>query len=304
MGECWYCGRQVLLKDEEVRCDNCQKVVRYWCWSCKTPFDVQKENKDKTKECGVCGFFICPSCGECGENCDKKEWYKKIREILAPEVNHSNTPNFSEKLEKIGRVIEDIKITKEQKKCEFGVPMSYANHRVKILLARAKEKYAMKNELDYQRFKKELEKIEQMPHLQERTVNQLREEGTYGQETRDALNAAVCMGLMEVFEVDDEKTKRKFSVWRRRCDKEQCPHLNTNNLVVTYCRKCKKSDFDKTQEYCTRCYYQKDIRKNGELIHNKGDPFPLYKKLSDVSTCNLKRMYFKKRDKIGVTTDI
>ena len=68
MGKCINCGKEINLKEGEVNCPSCGQPP-YKCWNCN-------ENiTGETKECSVCNFFICPSCGCCGKEC-------KIQEIL------------------------------------------------------------------------------------------------------------------------------------------------------------------------------------------------------------------------------
>ncbi len=54
IGGCWKCKTQLTLKDEEVQCDKCKTLIRWWCNSCKQPFDiVDKETNKKLIECKV-----------------------------------------------------------------------------------------------------------------------------------------------------------------------------------------------------------------------------------------------------------
>lgn len=283
MGTCYNCNSEITLKDEETRCDSCGKIVRYWCQNCKQPFDVEKENKDKIKECLTCGFFVCPNCGECGEYCQKKEWIQTIKKIFSPEINYLSVPNLEEKLKKIIQYIEEIKIGKVQTTCPLGVPKSYAKNRIKLCLARM-EGYAAKNTQDIINFKERLKHIEDMPIDYKFTISQEKEEGSYGQELRDVCNFCICSGELKVEEIKD-KEDNKGLLWTR-INNPPCPNLEKGDVTFKKCNKCNKK-FSKELDYCPECIISKGP--------NKGKSPILILKTTNKDVCQLNRGLFEKR---------
>jgi len=279
MGKCWKCGKEVTLKEEETRCDDCGEILRYWCHNCTEPFDIEDENsKEKIVECKVCGFFICPNCGVCGDNCQKKEWFKNIKEIM--ESNFE----FNIKLNKICDLIEQIKIGKERRLCDNNVSISYAKNRIKSCICRT-QGYRVKNIADKEKFSERLQKVLEIPIEKEMTVEEFRESGSYGQEWRDILNTSVCYGWIEVI-YKKNKQGDEYALYKR-IDKNPCKFLDEKNLFTKFCNKCKKS-FDISEEYCDKCVYVKNTNK-----HIEGEKYGLKLKISNKDICQLPRSEFK-----------
>jgi len=289
MGKCWNCEKYITLNDFETKCDECKKVVNYCCWYCKEWFSIfDEEEEEKRKECGVCGFFVCPSCGSCGTDCQKDQWQSTITEILAPEIGFHNIPNLQKKINKILSFIEDIKISKDQRKCFNGVPISYAKNRIKSCVARMMG-YRVKNEGDMEKFNERLEEIMNLDLGTEITINKAREEGSYGQEYRDVFNYCICLGKLKKQMVsriiDGEKNQYESY---RRVEDGTCQYLEITNIIFKQCPKCKEQyPRSSPQEYCYAC----GVYKKGK---DKGQPPKLRLKLSNKDTCQLNRGSFEK----------
>lgn len=281
MGSCYNCGTEFTLKKEEIKCDNCGEIVNYPCWNCKQWIDISKTNLCKT-----CGFYYCYNCGVCGENCQKSYWCINLMEILGVNINQ-------DKLQKILDLIEEIKIGKDRRICPRGVSISYAKGRIKSCMVRMKG-YRIKNPKDQQMFNKRVEEVLDKPLGYKFTVNQSRENGSYGQEYRDVFNLCICIGKLEKKKIkkkiEDKEVEYEFF---ERCEKGQCPKLNLNKLIIKVCKnpKCKIKQFPLSQTHCCspECRYKK-----GE---KKGEFFPLKLKISNKDICQLNRGDFKKDGK-------
>jgi len=275
---CYDCGTEFTLKDEEIKCDTCGKIVNYPCWNCKRWFSI-----DKTKRCKTCGFFVCTNCGLCGENCQKVYWLVRLKEILGIEISE-------EKFQKLLDVIEEIKIGKERRCCPHGVSISYAKGRIKSCIVRMKG-YRIKNSQDQKRFIERVEEVGDIPLGKQLTVNQSREDGSYGQEYRDVFNYCICIGKLE-----KKKIKKKvgdeiieYEVFER-CEKGDCKMLDLNKLIIKVCTnpKCEIKEFPLSQKECCspKCRYKKG--------NKKGQFYPLKLKISNKDICQLNRGDFKK----------
>lgn len=288
MGICWYCLKEITLKQEDVKCDNCGKVVNYPCHNCKEWFSIYNEKiKTKIDQCAVCGFYPCPKCGYCGKDCMRDEWQTEINKILAPEITYSNTPTLQNKINKLLAYIESIKISHDKKTCPKGVPITYAKGRIKTCIARMKG-YRVRDNFDLDKFKKRVEEIGDVDLGEILTINQSREDGSYGQEYRDAFNYCICLGKLKLQEVtkiiDGEEVK--FIAYRRT-ENGTCPHLDIKEILFKQCPKCKKIyPLNSPLENCN-CYTYKKGKKVGQSPKLKI-------KLTNKDTCQLNRNQFVK----------
>ncbi len=274
MGSCYNCGTQVTLKEEDIKCDVCGETLRYWCNNCKEPFDViNEETKEKLKECSVCGFFYCPNCRICSDSCEKGNWISEIKKIFGEKqlvLYEEDT------LIKLVKLIEEIKVGKERRTCEFGVPITYAKNRIKSLLVRMRG-YRVKNLNDQQAFEKRYEDVMDKDIGATMTISQIREDGTYGQEYRDAFNLAICLGKLKAT-IRINKEGKEYWIYERT-QQDKCPHLNQENLIIDVCKKCGKKSCN--------CEYQKKEKK--------GQAYGKKTKISTKDICQLPRGSFKKK---------
>ena len=122
------------------------------------------------------------------------------------------------------------------------------------------------------------------------TVNQSREEGSYGQEYRDVFNYLVCRGKLKkqkvIKEIDGEK--KEMRVWRR-IENGQCPYLDLKDLIVKSCPKCKTPYPLEAIE----CFKEECKIKQGK---NKGQLRKLKLKISTKDICQLNRGLFIKEE--------
>lgn len=292
MSKCWNCGSEITLKEEDVKCDNCGKIVNFSCNYCHKWFSIYNEQiKEKIKECGVCGYFVCPNCGTCSQDCQKELWQTEITKILSPEITYLTFPSLQKKINRILEYIEEIKLNKEQVVCpERKVSITYAKNRIKSCIVRT-EGYRCKNLLDIQKFKERIKEIMDVELGTQLTINQSREEGSYGQEYRDVFNLCICQGILkkEIIKKRIESELKEIEVWRR-VEIGRCPNLDLVDLIIKVCPnpKCKIHQFPLEVEYCSECIYQKGDKK--------GQPYKLKLKISNKDICKLNRGLFKKED--------
>ncbi|HKL23977.1 MAG TPA: hypothetical protein VJ912_01445 [Candidatus Nanoarchaeia archaeon] len=285
MGTCWNCETELSLQENQTKCDNCGQVVYYKCNACKEEFLVEdKESKKKLEECKLCGFFKCPHCGTCYDGCKKFSWQKQILKILSQKIPLGQYPELPQLAKQITDYLENEKTSIERKNCpERNVPISYAKGRIKSLLAKF-EDYRVKDSEDREAFLKRINELKRLSLGETATISTFRETGSYGQEYRDAFNLLVCLGK---FEIKQEKKKDSDETYDLfvRCDKEPCPYLIKENLVISYCPKCKKI-YSKEKKYCDNC----PPKTKGK---NKGQLWELKKRLNNKDTCQMYRGYFK-----------
>jgi len=289
MGTCWNCGTQITLKNEEVKCDNCKKVINYCCNYCKEWFSLYDESSNlKIKECKVCGYFICPKCGTCSQNCLKEIWQNEITKILSPEINYQNTPKLQLKINRILDFIESIKINHEQITCpNRKVSITYAKNRIKSCFVRILG-YKCRDKKDLDKFKERFEEISNVNLGTQLTINQIREEGSYGQEYRDVFNLCVCLGKLkkQIARKTIDGEEIEFECWRR-VEEGPCQLFDAKELMKKKCPKCKEK-YDIEKEYCIN---EKCIYKKGKLT---GQNRKLKLSISNKDICQLNRGGFKK----------
>lgn len=278
MSNCYNCGTEFTLKEEEVKCDSCGNIVNFPCHNCKQWFSVMNEDGSPIQQCKACGFYSCPNCGVCGTNCQKESWAIILREII-PTIT-------SEQQRKLLEFIEDIKLNKNQLNCPQGVPISYAKSRIKSCIARMMG-YRIKSQIDLEKFKQRVDEVRESEIGKKYTVNRSREAGSYGQEWRDVFNYCVCLGELGKKKVKIEDKEYDCFI---RCEKGMCKMLNATKLVIKVCTnpKCKIKEFPLSQEYCCYCKYKKG--------NKAGQFYKLKIKLNNKDTCQLNRNDFKKEE--------
>lgn len=281
MGTCHNCNTQVTLKDGESKCDNCKEVLRYCCHQCNNWFFIRDQNQNKLKECKVCGFFYCPLCGICGPDCAKSIWRERLNTI--------NPKLQATQISDVIKLLEEIKYGKENVNCLNLVPITYAKTKIKSLFARM-DGFKTKSEKDTEAFKRRVMDILDKPLGWKMNVNELRENGSYGQEYRDALNIGICTGEIKA-NIIRKEDGRKYIEYER-IQEPPCNYLvKIGDLIINHCSKC-QSVFEKEELFCNRCVYKKG--------KNKGQPLKLKKRLSNIDSCKFPRNDFKKiKDEVG-----
>ena len=258
MGTCWNCNTELTLGDERTKCDSCGSIIYYKCNSCKEEFEVEDEKtKKKLKICKLCGYFICPNCKVCSWSCPRYEWEKEILKILRPEITQGSVPNLLDKIREIVNYFEKEKGGQERRVCpERGVLISYAKSRIKSLLAKA-EGFKVKDEVDRDAFIKRLDEVTEKEIGTELKISDVREDGSYGQEYRDAFNLLVCLGKLEIvkksFEKDGEIIEYDSYV---RCEKGTCHLLSKEDLIINECKNLKhrgSKRFPLEVTHCSTC---------------------------------------------------
>lgn len=269
MGTCFNCKKEISLKDGEVNCPSCGEPP-YQCWNCKA--DITGE----TEECPVCNFFVCPSCGVCSKDCILPELIIATREMRHREM--------------VEYIYSSIK-TPDRRTCHQGIPISYAHGKLKNMALRLKG-FRVKNKEDAEAFEKRFEKIEGFPINKTWVISQEKEDGEYGIEFREVSNLAVCMGMAkkETIEKKNSESKiiNKYELFTR-IDIEPCNNRNWDDLISSYCYKCKQP-FERGVPYCPTCIYEKG--------KDKGQPVKLFERKSKVHFCQLNRKDFIKNKEV------
>jgi len=274
MGTCHTCGKQVTLQEDQTKCGDCGSIIYYRCWNCKNEFDTVNDKGNKRKECKICGYFYCPHCNVCGEDCGKNEWVSILKKTF---------PTASEEQYKIIiDFFEEIKTSKERKMCHKNIPITYAKNRIKSLLGRM-EGFRVKNEVDQEAFIQRIDKITDKSIGTKLIINRIRENGSYGQEYRDAFNLLVCLGKLSLnwIKKEDGESYAEYT----RIDGVPCSYLNLKNLIFYECPKC-KTKYSKDVISCQNCTYKKG-KRIGEYYKIKG-------RLNNSHTCQMYRGDFKK----------
>lgn len=276
MGTCWNCQTQVTLTPEQTKCDNCGEILVYRCNNCKEEFLVE-DKEHKLKECKLCGYFYCPHCGVCSWKCKKYNWQTEIMKILAPEFSFMKYPVLEDKIKRIISYLENEKVSNERKECIRNVPITYAKGRIKSLLFRS-EGFGIKNENDRQAFVKRMNEIGTVDIGTKLTISKIRENGSYGQEYRDAFNLLVCLGKLKItWQIN--KDGIEYALYER-VEEAPCQFLAREDLVINECPRCKEK-YPRGIEFCDKC-----IKKSGK---NKGEPFKLKERRNNCDTCQMYR---------------
>jgi len=285
-GGCWKCGKQLKLDDEQTNCDNCSSLIKWKCNSCHEIFEIRdKELNKKLKECKICGFFICPHCGVCYWNCDKFKWQKEILNILKKTIPIGEYPSLIHRVDEIVEYVESIKTSIDRKTCIRDVPISYSKGKIKGLAARA-EGFRIKNPEDMNRFKSRIKDGTDLEIGREITVEKIREDGSYGQEYRDAFNMLVCLGKLKIKWLKNKEDKEYCVFVREECG--ICKFFDNDNLIVKYCPKCKKV-YNRNKLSCdNNCVWSKG--------KNKKEIVELKERLNNCDTCQMYRGNFKKKN--------
>ena len=282
-GGCWKCGTQFHLGEEDTRCPNCNEVVRWNCNSCHQEFKiVDKVSKKKLVDCKVCGYTKCPYCGTCSVVCDKNKWTLEITDIITKHIPDGDYPDLPDGVKKIISYIEDIKATRERKTCFNGMPISYSKGNIKRLMLKM-DGFRVRDPVDRAKFVERIKEATALDFGTKIIINDLREDGSYGQEYRDALNLLVCLGKFKLKWLKD-KDDKDYCIFKR-VDGEPCRKLSKKDLVEAFCSKCKRS-YPRGKLYCPNCSWKKGKRK-GEMVELK-------ERSSTREVCQLYRGHFKK----------
>ena len=273
MGTCYNCKSEITLQDGQTKCDKCGNVIYYVCHNCKKGFETSNEEGIKRQECSICGYFYCPYCNSCGSNCQKKDWIINLKKIW-------NEIWTSERLSKTIEYFEKIKTSNERKECIKHIPITYAKGRIKSLLAKI-EGFRIKNEYDKNAFIRRIDEVTNLPIGTKLTVSKSRQDGTYGQEYRDAFNLLVCLGKLKLSWEKKIDSEDKYALYER-VEENRCPMLNATDLIINECPKCNKI-YKKEVKFCS-CQYKKDTKK-----HKKDDFYETKKRLNNIDTCQMYR---------------
>jgi len=281
MGTCWSCNKQVSLSKEQTKCDSCGEVLFYACNSCKKEFNIEKDSQ-KLQECKLCGYFFCPNCGVCSYNCKRFIWQDAIMKILAPEISFTKFPFMKSRINQIIEYIVNEKTSNKRKECINNIPITYAKGRIKSLMVKL-DGFRVKNIRDRDAFVKRVDELTEKPLGFKTTISSIREEGSYGQEYRDAINLMVCLGKMQITWIPATEDKPEYALYER-VDTEPCKYLSKEDLVINECIKC-NTKYPLNILECPNC-----INKKGK---NKGSHTKTKKRLNNCDTCQMYRGDFE-----------
>ncbi|MHA1201319.1 MAG: hypothetical protein ACTSQ4_02205 [Candidatus Heimdallarchaeaceae archaeon] len=284
MSQCYNCGTEFTLSNEEVKCDSCHKQVNFPCHNCKQWFSISDNEGKKLKGCAYCGFFTCPNCNTCGPSCEKSDHIQKVIEIINSEKE------IYEKAKDISDYFGDVKLGRDRRICPRNVSISYAKSRIKRCFVKLKG-HRIKNDFDLEKFKERFDLITDKPLGTKFTINQTREEGSYGQEFRDVFNLCICLGKLKkikiVKKIDAEDIEYEGY---KRIEESTCPKFDAEKLITKECsnKKCKIKSYPESQNecLCPECRYVKGVKK-GQLRK-------LNLKISNKDICQLNRGDFIK----------
>lgn len=282
MGRCWRCDTELRLIGKQWLCDNCNEPIGYKCWNCGFDFTIRDiTTKKNISECSACGFYYCPNCQSCASDCPRIEWEKLVFNILAGQYTLDNSLiiiNPKEKVKRIVQLIEDLKSEKKgHRLCPNYVYASYGRGkkgeqgRIKQLLAKMNG-IGVKSDLDAEGFKAQFNKIIEISEGESFTIKDLREDGRYGQEERDACNLGICMGELEG-DLHTNKNNQKAIVYTKINNEGKCEYLRQDNYITKRCPICHK-DYNNPQleyyqpnlENCPKCIYKKGKNKNNHPL--------------------------------------
>lgn len=294
MGRCWKCDTELRLEGKQWLCDNCNKPIGYQCWNCGSDFTIRDEKTKKNiEECPSCGFYYCPLCQVCAEDCPTHVWLISIKEILSGQVTLEGSlilTKTEEKIRRIIKLIEEIKKENKPKKvCPYFVYSSYARGRkgeqgrIKQLLAKMNG-IGTKSELDQEGFRRKLGKVININEGESFTIKQLREEGRYGQEERDACSLGICMGELNG-KLTTTKDNNKAIVYTKIKNEGKCAYLRQDNYVTKRCPHCHRDYNNSKLEY-----YQPNIEECPQCIYKRGKKKDYHYRLiiqdTNTFTCN------------------
>jgi len=154
--------------------------------------------------------------------------------------------------------------------------------------------YRCKNQKDLEKFKERFEIVLDKPLGTILTINQSKEDGSYGQEYRDVFNLTLCMGKLKKIQVKRiiDGKEVGFEAYQR-IEEGNCRFFDIKDLIVKQCpnENCKMKIYPFKETHCCmpECRYTKDTKK-----HKKGDFKELMLKISNRDTCQLNRGLLKK----------
>jgi len=268
MGICHHCGTSItFIKGGGKRCDKCGDDP-YKCHSCGTEINCEDNN-----ECPMCGYYFCDDCGRCGPDCDHWEIVDDLQGELCDQCtrNHIN---------KVVKHVADYMKGNIRRHCPRGVGISYAKGRIKNLIWHTMG-YGRRDK-DMSSFNERLATLVRIEKGKEWGIDEVRNEGEYGQEMRDASNLMICQG----------DCSRKFSPEEIyiRDEKLLCEHFYRGKIAKKVCPDC-ETEYSVDIESCQSCIYQRGPRK--------GLPKKLRLVRLNVDMCQLHRNKFIK-EKWGV----
>jgi len=205
--------------------------------------------------------------------------------ILKQTIPIGQFPTLPARVNEIVKYVEGIKTSLDRKMCIRKVPISYSKGRIKSLAIKI-DGFRVKNEADRKAFLERIENVTEKPIGTEIIISQVRENGSYGQEFRDALNMLVCLGDYKI-EWRKNKQDKDYCVFVRE-DCGSCKFFNKEKLIIKYCPKCSKV-YDRDKLSCdNNCTWSRG--------NNKGQPVELKERVNNCDTCQMYRGNFQKKN--------
>jgi len=123
-----------------------------------------------------------------------------------------------------------------KKFCDRGVPRTYAKIKNKVM-ARKIKGIGTRNKNDADLFVLRFNEIEKFPIGKTFVIEDIREDGTHGQEYREALNVAICLGKIEKKQKQKPNSEEYYEVFSR-VEKDACPFSNYKDVEKTKTEFC------------------------------------------------------------------
>lgn len=258
MGKCKYCGQSIYQEEGNESCPNCAENP-YACWKCGTEIPY------KTEECPICHYYICSVCGCCGEDCDLQIDF------------HSEQIKGMDERQIILYFYEFFNKKGKTSRCELrNVYHSYAKGKE----AKIRKMFLKMNgigtrtEKDADGFEKRWKEWLNFPIGTKVRVEEIREDGSLGQEWREIMNLAVCQGFARITTGKTEDDK-EFNCYER-IDIPACEFMNNPEEIAPRkeCPSC-KNIYENSVTNCELCKSK------------KGKGIKLVRKKSFVQVCKL-----------------
>lgn len=236
MGKCQHCKVSMTIDDGDVViCPKCRQPP-YRCNTCHLPIGGAEQILGKNIfQCVICGFFICPSCGACGEQCNAPGHVKFLESVI-PEINKNQSWKIIEYFVEFYRGLV-------HRSCPDGVGISYAKGLNKTMALRLMGA-ATRTAEDRAAFERRFNEIAGAEIGTEFTIRGVRENGTHGQEYREVFNLGICLGKIQKVRVEKKSGSGKYYDKFIRVERDRCKDCNWDILEKEVEKKKRKNNID------------------------------------------------------------
>jgi len=262
MSKCQKCGTEYKLQiidydtgKTESQCPTCNEEITFNCHNCQREFKVAD-----TYECTWCGWFFCPSCHTCSEDCVGKVKFNKILDEINLNSSITGIMGFKNNstfilYQRIG-LLEQMQV---QKVCPLGVFQTSAKCRIPRLYGILQGYIPKKDKDQYeQRLNKFMKEYFEKEGY-EFNVEDVVEKGRDGREEKDVIEYGFCLGCVRLNK-NYNNSKKVFVTTKL----PNCEYLNTPVLSVKRCCPRCKNEFENT-DFCPVCNILKGKNRDKPL---------------------------------------